>query len=39
MQMQKEVRQHDDNPIAPIQRHRMTEDALPKLTIANGIAE
>jgi hypothetical protein len=31
MQMQEEVRQHDDDPIPAIQRSRMTEDTLPNL--------
>jgi hypothetical protein len=31
MQMQKEVGEHHHDPITPIQRHRMAEDALPNL--------
>jgi hypothetical protein len=33
MQVQKEVRQHHHDAIAPIERHRMPEDALPNLRL------
>jgi hypothetical protein len=39
MKMQKEIRQHDDNPIPPVKRHWMPEDALPDLRITNCFAD
>jgi hypothetical protein len=35
MQVQKEIREHHDNSIAPVNRHRMTKDALPNLGFGN----
>jgi hypothetical protein len=39
MQMQEEVRQHHHDPISPIKRCGMAEDALPNLRFANHLAE
>ena len=39
MQVQEEIREHDHDPIPPIERHRMTEDALPDLGVADRFAD
>jgi hypothetical protein len=38
MQVQKEVGEHHDDPIAAIDRHRMPENALPDLGFGNDFA-
>jgi hypothetical protein len=37
--VQKEIRQHYDDAVAPVVRCRMPEDALPDLRVANVVAE
>jgi hypothetical protein len=37
--MQEEVREHHHDPIPPVERHRMAEDALPDLGVADGFAD
>jgi hypothetical protein len=37
--MQKEVGEHHHDPIPPVERHRMPEDALPDLGVADRLAD
>src|SRR5262245_14650315 len=39
MQMQEEIRQHHHHAVAPIDRRRMAENALPDLRFADDFAE
>jgi hypothetical protein len=39
MQVQEEIGEHHDDPIPPVERHRVTEDALPDLGVADGFAD
>ena len=39
MQVQKEVRQHHNDAVTSIHRHRVPKDALPDLRIPNDFSE
>ena len=39
MEVKKEIGEHHHDPIPPVKRHRMTEDALPNLGVADRFAD